>query len=90
MLFQSDYNGPFHECVRHSMLVKDLSELCYQITMNGGEQFLHYVLNQGRQVRTAVLESDKGYTLFYTFETIPQDLFDLKKEVEFMRSRVTA
>ena len=90
MLFQSDYNGPFHECVRHSMLVKDLSELCYQITMNGGEYFLHYVLNQARQVRTAVLESDKGYTLFYTFETIPQDLFDLKKEVEFMRSRVTA
>ena len=90
MLFQSDYNGPFHECVRHSMLVKDLSELCYQITMNGGEQFLHYVLNQGRQVRTAILESEKGVTVFYTLESDIQDLYDLKKELEFMRSRVTA
>ena len=89
MLF-FDHNGPFHECVRHFMLVKNLSELCYNITMNGGEKYLHYVLNQNRQVRTAVLESDKGYALFYTFETIPQDLFDLKKELEFMRIRRAA
>lgn len=90
MLFQSDYNGPFCNAVRQFMFVKNLSELCYQTTMNGGEKNLHYVLNQNRQVRTAVFESDKGYTLFYTFETIPQDLLDLKKELEFMRSRVTA
>lgn len=89
MLFQSDYNGPFHECVRQFMFVKSLSELCYQTTMNGGGENLHYILNQDKQVRTAVFESDKGYTLFYTFETSLQDLFDLKKEVEFMR-RVTA
>ena len=90
MLFHSDYNGPFHECAHQFMFVKNLSELCYNTTMNGGEKYLHYILNQNRQVRTAVFESDKGYTLFYTFETVPQDLFDLKKEVEFMRSRVTA
>ena len=90
MLFQSDYNDPFHECVRCFMFVKNLSELCYQTTMNGGEKYLHYILNQDRQVRTAVFESDKGYTLFYTFETVPQDLFDLKKEVEFMRRRRAA
>lgn len=72
------------------MFVKNLSELCYQTTMNGGEKNLHYVLNQDRQVRTAVFESDKGITVFYTFETIPQDLYDLKKELEFMRSHVTA
>lgn len=90
MLFQSDYNGPFCNAVRQFMFVKNLSELCYQITMNGGEQFLHYVLNQGRQVRTAILESEKGVTVFYTLESDIQDLYDLKKELEFMRSRVTA
>ena len=90
MLFQSDYNGPFCDAVRQFMFVKNLSELCYQTTMNGGEKNLHYVLNQNRQVRTAIFESKKSITLFYTFETIPQDLLDLKKELEFMRSRVTA
>lgn len=89
MLF-FDHNGPFHECVRHFMLVKNLSELCYGITMNGGEQFLHYVLNQGRQVRTAVLESEKGLTVFYTLESDIQDLYDLKKELEFVRVRRAA
>lgn len=84
MLF-FDHNGPFHECVRHFMLVKDLSELCYQITMNGGEQFLHYVMNEKKQVRTAILESEKGVTVFYTLESDIQDLYDLKKELEFTR-----
>ena len=67
--------------------VKDLSELCYNITMNGGEQNLHYVMNQNKQVRTAVLESEKGYTVFYTFESKIKDLFDLKNEIVFMHSR---
>lgn len=58
MLF-FDHNGPFHECARQFMFVKNLSELCYQTTMNGGEKNLHYVLNQNRQVRTAVFESKK-------------------------------
>lgn len=89
MIFQSDYNGVFPNCFHRYMLVKDLSELCYNITMNGGERFLHYVMNQNKQVRTAVLESDKGITVFYTFESKIQDLFDLKNEVAFMR-RYTA
>lgn len=89
MIFSSDYNGVFPGCFHRSMLVKDLSELCYQITMNGGEQFLHYVMNQDKQVRTAILESDKGITVFYTFESKIQDLFNLKKELVFM-CRVTA
>lgn len=90
MIFYSDYNSIFPGCFHRSMLVKDLSELCYNITMNGGEQFLHYVLNEKKQVRTATLESDKGITVFYTLESKIQDLFDLKKEFEFMHSRVTA
>ena len=90
MIFQSDYNGVFPNCFHIFALVKDLSELCYNITMNGGEQFLDYVLNEKKQVRTATLESDKGITVFYTFESKIQDLFDLKKELEFMHSRVTA
>ena len=90
MIFQSDYNGVFPNCFHRCMLVKDLSELCYNITMNGGERFLHYVMNQNKQVRTAVLESDKGITVFYTFESKIQDLFDLKNEVAFMHSRYTA
>ena len=90
MIFQSDYNGVFPNCFHRYMLVKDLSELCYNITMNGGERFLHYVMNQNKQVRTAVLESDKGITVFYTFESKIQDLFDLKNEVAFMHSRYTA
>ena len=87
MIFQSDYNGVFPNCFHRSMLVKDLSELCYNITMNGGEQNLHYVMNQNKQVRTAVLESEKGHTVFYTFESKIQDLFDLKNEIVFMHSR---
>lgn len=90
MIFQSDYNGVFPNCFHRYMLVKDLSELCYNITMNGGEKFLHYVMNQNKQVRTAVLESDKGITVFYTFESKIQDLFDLKNEIAFMHSRYTA
>lgn len=90
MIFQSDYNGVFPNCFHRYMLVKDLSELCYNITMNGGEEFLHYVMNQNKQVRTAVLESDKGITVFYTFESKIQDLFDLKNEIAFMHSRYTA
>lgn len=90
MIFQSDYNGVFPGCFHRSMLVKDLSELCYNITMNGGEQNLHYVMNQNKQVRTAVLESEKGYTVFYTFESKIQDLLDLKNEISFMHSRCTA
>ena len=89
MLF-FDHDGPFHECVRHFMLVKNLSELCYGITMNGGEKYLHYVLNQDRQVRTAILESEKGVTVFYTLESDIQDLYDLKKELEFVRVRRAA
>ena len=50
MVFYSDYNGIFPGCYHRSMLVKDLSELCYNITMNGGEQSLHYVLNEKKQV----------------------------------------
>lgn len=83
MIFYSDYNGIFPNCFHRSMLVKDLSELCYNITMNGGEKFLHYVMNQNKQVRTAVLESEKGYTVFYTLESKIQDLIDLKNEIEF-------
>lgn len=87
MIFYSDYNDIFPNCFHRSMLVKDLSELCYNITMNGGEKFLHYVMNQNKQVRTAVLESEKGVTVFYTLESKIQDLFDLKNEIVFMHSR---
>ena len=72
------------------MAVAGLSKLCYGITMNGGEKYLHYVLNQNRQVRTAVLESEKGVTVFYTLESDIQDLYDLKKELEFVRVRRAA
>ena len=87
MLFQSDYNGVFPGCFHRSMLVTGLSKLCYGITMNGGEKYLHYVLNQNRQVRTAIFESEKGITVFYTLESDIQDLYDLKKELEFVRRR---
>ena len=90
MIFQSDYNGVFPGCFHRSMLVSELSKLCYDITMNGGEKILHYVMNQNKQVRTAVLESDKGITVFYTFESKIQDLFNLKKEIVFMHSRTMA
>ena len=90
MLFQSDYNGVFSNCFHRSMTVAGLSKLCYDITMNGGEKYLHYVLNQNRQVRTAILESEKGVTVFYTLESDIQDLYDLKKELEFARVRRAA
>ena len=90
MIFQSDYNGVFPGCFHRSMLASELSKLCYDITMNGGEKNLHYVMNQNKQVRTAVLESKEGITVFYTFESKIQDLFDLKNEIVFMRSRAMA
>ena len=90
MLFQSDYDGVFPNCFHRSMTVTGLSKLCYGITVNGGEKYLHYVLNQNRQVRTAVLESEKGITVFYTLESDIQDLYDLKKELEFTRVRRAA
>ena len=90
MISMSDYNDVFPGCFHRYMLVKDLSELCYNITMNGGEKYLHYVLNQSRQVRTAILESEKGITVFYTLESDIQDLYDLKKELEFVRRRRAA
>ena len=90
MLFQSDYNGVFSNCFHRSMTVTGLSKLCYDITMNGGEKYLHYVLNQNRQVRTAILESEKGVTVFYTLKSDIQDLYDLKKELEFTRVRRAA
>ena len=90
MLFQSDYNGVFPNCFHRFMLIGNLSKLCYNITMNGGEKYLHYVLNEKKQVRAAVLESEKGITVFYTLESDIQDLYDLKKELEFVRRRRAA
>lgn len=90
MIFQSDYNGVFPGCFHRSMLVSELSKLCYNITMNGGEGSLHYIMNQQKQVRTAVLESEEGVTVFYTFESKVQDLTYLKKEIMFMHNRATA